>query len=159
MIALKIKDIRAFTNHLLRENTFNCYDFIEGDITTFVQYHINGYIQQAFFSEDENISEYSAWEKLQAHCFTLIKGNRAPLNFKFVLRLNEMNNKRFLAKVNEGKEEQYHLYLNIRYEQQELTCITGTASNTFSLDKSIEHAWDQEVQSFLLNCNIDAELC
>ena len=35
------------------------------------------------------------------------------------------------------------LYLNIRYNGETLTCITGTSFKTFTMDKTLEHAWDE----------------
>ena len=40
------------------------------------------------------------------------------------------------------------LYLNIRYEEGELYCITGTALKFFTLDKALEVQWDESVREF-----------
>ena len=53
-------------------------------------------------------------------------------------------------------EDVQGLYLNIRYDGKHLSCITGTSFKTFTLDKSLEHAWDEMVQKFLKQ--IDDEL-
>ena len=39
--------------------------------------------------------------------------------------------------------------MNIRYEDGELFCVTGTSVNFFTLDKSLETEWDEAVKGFL----------
>jgi hypothetical protein len=41
------------------------------------------------------------------------------------------------------------LYMNIRFENNELHIITGTAIKTFTLDKTLEQEWDKEVARIL----------
>ncbi len=40
------------------------------------------------------------------------------------------------------------MYLNIRYENGELYCVTGTSVNFFTLDKSLDEEWDEAVKQF-----------
>lgn len=42
------------------------------------------------------------------------------------------------------------LALNIRYEDGNIICTTALSLNLFTMDKSLEHAWDQMVQRFFL---------
>lgn len=46
------------------------------------------------------------------------------------------------------------LYINIRFEKNELYIITGTAIKTFTLDKTLEQEWDVWVRGFLKRQNI-----
>lgn len=41
------------------------------------------------------------------------------------------------------------LYLNVQYEKQEITCVTGTALTGFSLDRTLEQEWDESVKKWL----------
>ena len=43
------------------------------------------------------------------------------------------------------------LFVNLRYKDGKLTAVTGTSLNIFSMDKSLEHAWDQKIQKFILS--------
>ena len=43
------------------------------------------------------------------------------------------------------------LFLNLRYKDSRLNAVTGTSLNIFSMDKSLEHAWDQKIQKFILS--------
>ena len=49
------------------------------------------------------------------------------------------------------------LYLNIRFDGTRLTCVTGTSFTTFSMDRSLEHAWDDMARKFLLQKGIEFE--
>ena len=49
------------------------------------------------------------------------------------------------------------LYLNIRFEDGLLQCVTGTSLKTFSMDKSLEKLWDQTAMKFFLQQGIDFE--
>ena len=40
------------------------------------------------------------------------------------------------------------MYLNIRYENGELYCVTGTSVNFFTLDKSLDMEWDEAMKEF-----------
>ena len=41
------------------------------------------------------------------------------------------------------------LYLNIRYDNGEMYCITGTSLNFFTMDKTLDLEWDKAVKQFL----------
>ena len=48
--------------------------------------------------------------------------------------------------------------LNIRFENGKLSCTTGTSLKLFTLDKSLDQAWDRMVQKFFLQQNISFTL-
>ena len=50
------------------------------------------------------------------------------------------------------------LYINLKYDGQKLQCITGTAMNLFTMDKSLEQAWDVMVQRFFTQKEIKYEV-
>ena len=41
------------------------------------------------------------------------------------------------------------MYLNIRYEEQILRCVTGISLKVFTMDKRIEQGWDAWMGQFL----------
>ena len=41
------------------------------------------------------------------------------------------------------------MYLNIRYEDGALYCITGLSLGFFTLDKTLEDLWDRSAEEFL----------
>ena len=40
------------------------------------------------------------------------------------------------------------LFLNIHYENQHLSCVTGLSLNQFTLDKTLEREWDESIRTF-----------
>lgn len=151
MIALKVKSTKNFMSHLLLSDTFDNFLFIEGEIVTFNTFTIDGFIQKSFYeSEEEAGNDYALWKQLRELCFSMIRGKRTPLSFKFVFSLSPRN----IAKLLQQKNLDYQpgdvqgLYLNIRFDGSVLQCITGTSLKTFSMDKSLEREWDAMVPRF-----------
>ena len=74
------------------------------------------------------------------------------MNFKIVLSLAQETFADFLAYHQlDGyrPEEIQGLYLNFHYDGSTLQCITGISMHTFTLDKTLEHEWDEYVQTLL----------
>lgn len=175
MISLKLTETKKFMSQLLLSELFDHFLFIEGDIVTFNTFHIDGYIQKEFYAElpaeesaSENDStmgsgtlpEYSYWKQVREYCFSLIKGKRTPLSFKFVFRLSPSNIAKLIAQqsLDFQPNNVQGLYLNIQFNENGLTCITGTSLNTFTLDKSLEKAWDGMVQKFFAKSGVAFEV-
>lgn len=154
MIALKLTGIKSCMSHLLLSETFDSFHFIEGEITTFNTFRIDGFLQKDFFDSEEDtadLPEYSLWKQIREFCFTLIRGKKPPLRFKFVFSLSPKNIARLIEQndLSVDPDSVQGLYLNLRYDGTTLQCITGTSMRIFSMDKSLEHAWDSMVQKFL----------
>ena len=49
------------------------------------------------------------------------------------------------------------VYLNIHFDGTRLSCITGTSFKTFTMDKTLEHAWDEMVEKFMRQKHIEFE--
>ena len=161
MILLSISEVKEFMSKLLLSDTFDSFLFIEGEIVTFNTFSINGYLQKDFFDKDM-IPErnYSLWKELREYCFSLIRGKRTPLRFKFVFGLSEPNIEKLLRQqgLSFNPQDVQGLYLNIYYDGHSLRCVTGTSMNLFTLDKSLEEAWDKMVQKFFVQKEISFEL-
>ena len=84
-------------------------------------------------------------------CYFLIKGKRLPGSFKIVFKLAPEAVGNFLK--NNGlpftHDQVEGLYLNIRYEEQRLVCVTGTSVRMFTLDKTLEQQWDAAAEAFI----------
>ena len=91
--------IKDFTSHLFLKDTFDSFCFIEGEIITFNTFRIDGYIQKDFFDTDAQLPEYSFWKNLREYCFTLIRGKRTPLGFRFVFSLSHGNIARLIEQM------------------------------------------------------------
>lgn len=157
MIALSILDVKEFMNILLRTDTFDSFLLREGSITTCMAYHLDGRAKADFFSpEDEAYGlvakeSYVPFSLVRPTCFDIIKGKRTPSSFQFVFQLSSENQKRTVSSINSSfsPEEVSGMYLNLKYHSQELVCTTGISCHIFSMDKSLEQAWDDMVKVFL----------
>lgn len=159
MITLSLK-AKASMSHLLLKETFDTFSFIEADITTFNQFKIDGFLHREFFDEPP-AETHARWKDVREHCFHIIRGKRTPLQFKIVLSLAPTQFDAFLKKqelAGYNASDIQGLYLNFHYDGTSLSCITGTSLRTFTLDKSLEHAWDQYVQNFLLKVDLDTSI-
>lgn len=160
MKAFTLTDIKGFTSHLFLKDTFDSFQFIEGEVVTFNTFRIDGYIQKEFFDTGAELPEYSYWKNIREFCFSIIRGKRTPLSFRFVLSLSRRNIARLVEQEvpSINPKEVQGLYLNIHYDGAALTCVTGSSFKTFTMDKSLEHAWDEMAQNFLKQREIGFEV-
>ena len=161
MIALSLTEVKECMSQLLLTENFDPFLFIEGEIMSFSTFTMDRYLKTEFFEGDEAPErEYALWKDVREYCFSLIKGKRTPLTFKFVLGLSDSN----IQKLLEGQGLDYQpqdvrgLYINLRYDGTKLQCVTGTAMNIFTMDKSPEQAWDTMVQKFFTQKGIEYEV-
>ncbi|MBC5742487.1 hypothetical protein FMM74_002520 [Lachnospiraceae bacterium MD308] len=158
MIILNLKTKNCM-QHLLLKPTFDSFALIEGEITTYNTFRIDGYIHKNFY-EDAPLKDYSSWGDLREFCFHIIRGKRTPLNFRFILSLPKEEFEAFL--IDQEIPSLSHsdiqgLYLNFKYDGTNLQCITGTSLNIFTMDKTLENVWDNYARKFFLNKEIDFE--
>lgn len=166
MIALQILDIKAFMNQLLITDTFDHFRVLEAAVTTYSTFLIDGHLKKEYYSNDElEILEleqqtYAAWNQVKPFCFSLIKGKKTPLHLKITFQLSDQNVQKLLLQsgisIQPGQVK--GLLLNVRYDGSSLTCVTGISLNLFTMDKSLEHAWDDMVQEFLSQKGLSFEL-
>ena len=159
MVAFSLPKIKELTSHLLLLDTFDNFSFIEGEIMTFNTFKIDGFIQKDFFDTDADLPEYSPWKNVREYCFSLIKGKRTPLSFRFIFSLSSKNIRQLTEQsgLPLRPEEVRGLYLNIHYDGAKLSCVTGTSFKSFNMDKTLEHGWDEMVEKFLRQKGIEFE--
>ena len=146
-------------SHLLLKETFDSFSFIEAELTTWGKFKIDGYLQEDFFDEKPK-ETYARWEKAHDFCFQIIRGKRTPLSFKIVLALPQEKFSDFLSRYGltaYRTENIQGLFLNFHYDGTNLVCITGTSLSTFTLDKTLEQSWDQEVRNILKEHSIEGD--
>lgn len=167
MIALEIKNVKAFMNHLLNSEAFDSFYMEEASITTYNTFLIDGHTVKAFYTgtdasgnDMDRPGPFSTWKQMRPICFSLIKGNRSPVAFKFVLHAGE----RYMERLKGNPEASFHLEhtkaltVSIRYDSGVLKCMTGTSYHTFIMDKTIDNIWDGDFVSSLTTLGIAFEL-
>ena len=161
MIALSLPEVKECMSKLLLTELFDPFYFIEGEIVTFNTFTIDGRLKKEFFEPDGLPErEYALWKEVREFCFSVIKGKRTPLSFQFVLCLSDANIEKLLKQQELPFQPQdvRGLYLNLKYDGQKLTCITGTSMNLFTMDKSLDQVWDKMVQKFFTQKEITYEV-
>ncbi len=156
MRSYQIQDIKGFMKKLLIEETFDTFLLSEASITTFAAFHIDGTFHPEYLSGAEaealtaEQSGFALWRRVRPFFFDLTKGKNTPLQFRIVFRLAAHNVERLIAQsgVAFRPEDVDGLFLNIRFDGTELTCVSGASLRIFSLDKSLEHAWDEMLERF-----------
>ena len=143
--------------HLLLKPTFDSFALIEGEITTYNTFRIDGYIHKNFY-EDAPLKDYSSWGDLREFCFHIIRGKRTPLNFRFILSLPREDFEDFLNQQEISafrSSDLQGLYLNFKYDGTSLKCVTGISLSLFTMDKTLEKVWDNYAKEFFLKQEID----
>ncbi len=79
------------------------------------------------------------------------KGKRLPESFRIVFQMPPSARDRFVAGKIPGiyPDQVGGLYINIQYENHEMICVTGTSMKQFTLDRTLENEWDENVKKFL----------
>ena len=155
MIALKIEDIKPFTSKLFVGEVFDRFLIKEALIATFNTFTIDGNIRPGYYSreeaEEKKIGSLSTWAMMKPFCFSLIKGKRLPGSFRIIMQMPKEETERFLSsrQIPLLSDQVKGLYVNIRYEEETLTCVTGTSVSVFTLDKILDEEWDQAFKVFL----------
>lgn len=161
MISLKILEMNRFMGKLLKAENFDCFLLKDGFLRTGMEYRFQGRIFPEYFDADEQekrTEEYTYWGEVKPFVYELVKGKRTPLAFSFTLLLTKKNTAELLTgrQVNVG-EDSPSLFLQIRFEHGMGHIVTGTARNTFTLDKSLDETWDEEVKQLMKAMEIVVE--
>lgn len=163
MIAITIKNMKNFMNKLLISDTFDRFQVSEASVTTFATFSVDGSLHPDFYgpaaAEELRATGRTQvlWHDVKPFCFSIIKGKRTPLSFKFVLMLPADEIALLIAKSGLAiiPEDVFGLYLNCQYNGEAITLTTGTSLRIFTLDKSLDRAWDQMLEEFLVQQDID----
>lgn len=152
-------------NHLLLADTFDYFSVSEAVITTFVTFTVNGALHPDFYDPDTARSLREAkksqvrWSGIRSLCYSVIRGKRPPVSFRliFVLPDDQAKDLCMVSGAPVQPENISGMFLNIHYTGTDLSVTTGTSLKIFTLDKTLEHAFDQAVEKFLLSHGIDFE--
>ncbi len=155
MTQFEIEPVKEFMSKLLLGNKLDSFCIKEVTLTTFNTFTIDGHIQKGFFTAEEWESAgkpvYSTWEQLKPLCYQLIKGKKTPLNFRitFAAPANMINLCLQKSQANLSLENINGLFLHITYENGKILCTTGISLNIFTMDKTLEHYWDDSIKKYL----------
>lgn len=155
MISDTIKNIKKFMNSLLASNYFDSFLVNSVSITTYGTFQIDGHLKKDFYTSEEwdamQEHTYTSYETIRPICYDLIKGKKLPLNFKMIFSLNKEERNKLLESTETTltAEDIKDLFLNIKYDAGTVTYTTGTSYKIFTMDKSLDQAFDKYIQTKL----------
>ena len=139
-------DTKVFMNKLFKEDSFDKFYIRTCDVKTFVTFNIDASLNKDWL-EEETDKTYCKWADLKPYVVNMIKGSKKPSYFKIVMSLSE----KATATLHPNGQA---CFLNILFEFDKVTIITGTAQREFSLDKSLDDTWDNKVKDFFKKLGI-----
>ena len=151
MIQLIIEDVKKLTDLLFVQETFDRFLMSEAHFVTGITIDLDGTLNSDYYDTDEFSALFDqrtvTWGNMKKLCFQIIKGRKLPKRFRIVLKLAEADIPAWIAKngLNLASETVKGLFITFRYENQQLSCTSGTALSVFTLDKSLEQAWDGQM--------------
>lgn len=170
MKVFEIEEVKEFMQSLLVSEKYDSFYLYEARVKTAMDYYINGQINEDFFDSRKDLLEaidetgealedsqavgsrvfYMPWKKVKQTVFDAIKGSRLPISFKIVLMFHNDNIKRLVTmnQLSLRPEDVSALFMNIIYENGELKITTGTSLKIFTMDKTLEHLWDESVEKY-----------
>ena len=163
MISITIKDIPQFMNELLISDTFDGFCMSEADIATGCTYTIDGRINSAFYSQEEidamPSSRYTTWKNIRPFAFSFVKGSRVPKHLRITMVLPESKTAEIIEKnsLDYEPETVNGLFLNIRYQDGSATMTTASSLSVFTLDRSLDEAFERYIFEFLSESGISYE--
>lgn len=158
MTSIQISDVKVFMNKLFLSEYFDAFLLSEANFVTFNTFHIDGTLQHAYYSSEEleasgmELSRFSLWKQVRPFALSLVKGTHTPLEFKIIFRLSQANVEKMLQQsgiTNFSPTDIDGLFLNLNFSRGTLHCVSGTSLTLFSMDKTVEHAWDDAVKKYL----------
>ena len=154
MKQLIIEDVKKLTELLFIGEAFDRFLVREAHFVTGITVDLDGTLVADYYDSDELAAltdqTFVSWKSMKALCFQIIKGKKLPKRFHIVLKLAGADISPWLMKngLNEASETVKSLFLTLRYENQQLTCTSGTALSVFTMDKSLDRAWDRQMVRF-----------
>ena len=163
MVTLLVSDVRKCMNELLVKDRFDFFLLQEATVSTFSTFTIDGHRIDDFYTDTEleEIDEGDTlmpYEMYRGHIYDIIKGNKTPVSFKIILSLpNRIVTQLITASELSIKPEGTHLVVIFRFSPGSLTVTTGISLSEFTMDKSLENAFDKWIMKFLVSVGIDVE--
>ena len=158
MISLAITDVKGCMARMLGGAAFDHFTLSEATIMTRVSYVIDGHLcrEEDVASEKEAFTRYGEVRPL---CFDMIKGKRAPEYFKFVFHLPREEMKELVegSESAVSVEDVVSLNFTLRFQENNLTLLTGNSLRIFTQDQTLHSVWDSYVEHFLEETGIRYE--
>ena len=145
MLALELDKaaVKGFMGRLLREDLFDGYEMRAVEITAATRISIDGALESAAEATADTAGVkkggFITWGAVRPLVYEIIKHCSKPKHMKIIFAQRE---------AREVHDNAAALFLNLVYENDDLTFTTATAQRAFVLDKTLDAAWDERVRAF-----------
>ncbi len=151
MLVLTIDEeqVKPFMRKLLKEDAFDHFCVRGVDIAALTRFQITGEINGDFLEEGQETPPdgFCTWSMLKPYVFQIIKGDKRPKFMKFTFSMPQ-------EQLEALHPNAAALFLNLSFEGGEVHCTTGTSEKTFTMDKTVDLAWEAYVQGFLVKLGL-----
>ncbi|MFV0519590.1 MAG: DUF5721 family protein [Lachnospirales bacterium] len=138
------EDVKIFMSELYKGNAFNDFPVRFFEVTTFIKYKIDGYLDKNYF---ESKSDFITWGEILPFALSALKvKNLKPKSVEIEFALDN-------SIVNINDKVKLFL-LHMHYSNDEIILTANTVDKEFTLSKSSQEQWHE----FLLNFFIDKKL-
>ena len=145
--------------HILTKDTFDSFLISEVKIFGKATLHLTGVSSFSDSSKEEDERGYVTYGQVRPVCLEMIKGQQIPESFTFMFLLPTKELETFLDNTDSTLQsfDVENLSFLVRFKDNELTLTTGSAFKIFTMDKSINTAWDKWVEDFCTQSGISFE--
>ncbi len=154
MEIVEIEEKAEYIKELFEKGKYDSFYLYEARVKTKLDYYVNGRLNRDYFDTEAQVDlpEYIEWKDIKATVYSFLKGERLPIGFKIILMFNRENISRLLEMNNlPVKEEDVSaLFMNVVYEHEALSVTTGTSLKIFTMDKTLEHVWDDTIKKYYI---------
>ncbi|QWT53173.1 DUF5721 family protein [Eubacterium sp. MSJ-33] len=154
MEIFSIDEKTEYLKELFEKEKYDSFYLYEARVKTKLDYYVNGRLNREYFDTEEqaDLPEYVEWKDIKQIVYSYIKGKRLPIGFKIILMFNRENILRLLEMNNlpVKTEDVSALFMNVVYEHEALSVTTGTSLKIFTMDKTLEHVWDDTVKKYYI---------
>ena len=154
MEIFSIDERTEYLKELFEKEKYDSFYLYEVRVKTKLDYYVNGRLNREYFDTEEqaDLPEYVEWKDIKQIVYSYIKGKRLPIGFKIILMFNRENISRLLEMNNlpVKTEDVSALFMNVVYEHEALSVTTGTSLKIFTMDKTLEHVWDDTVKKYYI---------
>lgn len=154
MEIFSIDEKTEYLKELFEKEKYDSFYLYKVRVKTKLDYYVNGRLNREYFDTEEqaDLPEYVEWKDIKQIVYSYIKGKRLPIGFKIILMFNRENISRLLEMNNlpVKTEDVSALFMNVVYEHEALSVTTGTSLKIFTMDKTLEHVWDDTVKKYYI---------
>ncbi len=160
MLQLMIEDKKKLTELLFLGDAFDRFLVREAHFVTGITVDVDGTLNPDYYDSDEaaalSDNTVASWKSVKSLCFQIIKGKKLPKRFQIVLKLAAADVPGWLARngLDYAPETVRGLFFTLRYENQILSCTSGTSLSVFTMDKRLDEAWDRQLVQFFRHLQI-----